>query len=28
MRLFSLKIVALLTAFANAAAFGGLLKGW
>jgi len=28
MRLFSLKIVALLTAIANAAALGGSYKGW
>jgi len=28
MRLFPLKIVALLTAIANAAAFGGLFKAW
>jgi len=28
MRLISLKIVALLTAIANAAAFGGMVKGW
>jgi hypothetical protein len=28
MRLSSIKIVALLTAIANAAAFGGCIKGW
>jgi hypothetical protein len=28
MRVFSLKIVALLTAVANVAAFGGLFKAW